>query len=260
MDYVTEEHVVSGVKVFVRRSGKGSPVLFLHGAAGITEWSPFFQNLSETREVWVPDHPGYGLSDDPKWIRNLSDLSMFYLDLIETIGPEVGFHLVGHSLGGWLAAEIAIRNLKGINRISLISPSGLRLKGVPRGDYFIWNAEERARNFVYSNSLQESMLSATLADDQIDIDIKNKQSTAKFAWQPRSFNPDLEKWLHRVKVPVQIIWGANDKVIPVAYGDLWKRSLVGSELFILRECGHLPTIEQPDELLKIITGFEETAS
>ena len=100
---------IRDVAVRLHRAGRGPTVLFLHGAGGVPQWLPFFDALAERYEVLVPEHPGFGGSDDPAWIRSMPDLAMFYLDLVEEVGLD-RVHLIGNSLGGWLAAEILIRD------------------------------------------------------------------------------------------------------------------------------------------------------
>ncbi|MBK4737388.1 alpha/beta fold hydrolase [Noviherbaspirillum pedocola] len=255
MNYSTSAVTVAGVDIHLRKSGKGNPILFLHGAGGVLEWLPFFDRLAEDNEVWVPDHPGFGKSDDPKWIKHMPDLAMFYLDFMEELAPAEGFDVVGHSLGGWLAAEIAIRNPAKMRSLTLVSAAGLRLVGTPIGDPFIWNAEERARNHFHSPELQDKMLNMQPSGDMLDEMIKNRYSFAKLAWQPRLFNPDLEKWLHRIKLPTQIIWGREDKIIPVAYADMWSEKVNAASVTIIPDCGHLPAAEKGDALATQIKNF-----
>jgi pimeloyl-ACP methyl ester carboxylesterase len=104
-----DELKVRNVPIRLHRAGRGPTVLFLHGAGGVPQWLPFFDALAERCELLVPEHPGFGGSADPPWIHSMSDLAMFYLDLVEEAGLD-RVHLIGNSLGGWLAAEILIRD------------------------------------------------------------------------------------------------------------------------------------------------------
>src|SRR5690242_8757148 len=114
-----QKHAVRDVSVRLQRDGAGEPVLFLHGAGGWPAWDTFFAALARRHDLMVPEHPGFGLSDNPDWIRNVADMAMYYLDFVEALpGPPV--HLVGHSLGGWIAAEIAVRNTARIRSLTLM--------------------------------------------------------------------------------------------------------------------------------------------
>jgi pimeloyl-ACP methyl ester carboxylesterase len=95
---------VRDVTVKLHRAGRGPTVLFLHGAGGVPQWLPFFDALAERYQLLVPEHPGFGGSDDPPWIHSISDLAMFYLDLVEEARLD-RIHLIGNSLGGWLAPK-----------------------------------------------------------------------------------------------------------------------------------------------------------
>jgi len=131
------EMTFRGVSIRLHRAGKGPTALFLHGAGGVPQWLPFFDALAERYELLVPEHPGFGGSDDPPWITSMSDLAMFYLDLLEEAGLG-NIHLIGNSLGGWLAAEILVRDRARFRSLVHLAPAGIRVKGVPCGDNFIW--------------------------------------------------------------------------------------------------------------------------
>lgn len=238
----TSELKVRGVTVRVHRAGSGPTVLFLHGAGGVPQWLPFFDALAERCEVWVPEHPGFGGSDDPPWIRSMGDLALFYLDLVEEIGLD-GIHLIGNSLGGWLAAEILIRDRARFKSLVQLAPAGIRPKGVPPGDNFIWGPEEAVRNLYHDQSLADRILALTPSDEQLDVMLKQRFTAAKFGWQPRWLNPDLEKWLHRIKLPALVIWGEQDKIMPPAYAPLWRERLPDARLVMIDKCGHLPHVE-----------------
>ena len=234
---------VRDVAVKLHRAGRGPTVLFLHGAGGVPLWLPFFDALAERYELLVPEHPGFGGSDDPPWIHSMPDLAMFYLDLVEEAGLD-RIHLIGNSLGGWLAAEILIRDRSRFRSLVQLAPAGIRIRGVSCGDNFIWGPEEAVRNLYYDQSFADRILALTPSETQMDVMLKNRFTVAKLGWQPRWFNPDLEKWLHRVKLPALIVWGDDDKIIPPANAALWRQRLPDARLVMVGECGHLPHVEQ----------------
>jgi len=110
------KHKVRDVNVRMLRGGSGPPLLFLHGANGLPIWLPVFDLLAKQFEVFVPEHPGFGTSDNPAWLRNIGDLAMYYLDFLDAFGPHE-VHVVGQSLGGWAAAEAASRNCSRIKTL-----------------------------------------------------------------------------------------------------------------------------------------------
>ena len=133
MSAQVSEMKVRDVAIKLHHAGRGPAVLFLHGAGGVPQWLPLFDTLAESYELLVPEHPGFGGSDDPAWIRSMPDLAMFYLDLVEEAGLD-RIHLIGNSLGGWLAAEILIRDRSRFRSLVQLAPAGIRVKGMPCGD------------------------------------------------------------------------------------------------------------------------------
>ncbi|MFY9529537.1 MAG: alpha/beta fold hydrolase, partial [Candidatus Acidiferrales bacterium] len=146
--------------------------------------------LSRNFEVIVPEHPGFGQSETPAWLDNVSDLAYFYLDFIEALGLKQ-VHLVGASLGGWIAAELAVRNQRLLSTLTLVAPAGIHVPGVQKGDIFLWSAQELAQNLFYDQKLAEAMLREEPSQEELDIQLKNRLTMAKLTWQPRLYNPHL---------------------------------------------------------------------
>jgi pimeloyl-ACP methyl ester carboxylesterase len=247
-------HQVRDVSVRMWRAGRGAPVVFLHGAAGRPPWGAFFDTLAASGDLIVPEHPGFGLSDNPAWIRNIADLAMYYLDFFDTLGlPPV--HLVGHSLGGWTAAEVAVRNPVHLKSLTLIAPAGLRVPGIPCGDNFIWSPEEAARNLYYDQAFAERVLALTPSEAEAEIMLTNRYTAAKLGWEPRWFNPALERWLHRITLPTLVLWGRDDKLMPSAYAKRWAECVPQARIELIAECGHLPHVEKADIAAQKILDF-----
>ncbi len=245
---------IRGCKVHLRRGGTGEPMLFLHGASGVAGWIPTFQALSDSYELMVPDHPTYGRSDEPEWLDNMEDLAMFYLDFLDEMDLE-GVHLVGNSLGGWLALEIAVRNSARIKSLTLVGAAGIRIKGKPIADIFMMDPEDLTREIFVDQSFADNILGMNLTEEQIDIQLKNRVSTARLGWQPRLFNPSLRKWLHRIKVPTHVIWGDTDKIIDPAYAEEFGKVIDGAKVTIIEKAGHLPHVEKAEPFVAAVNGF-----
>ena len=252
------EHI-SGCATRVMRKGSGAPLLFLHGAGGAPVWLPFMETLSERFDVIAPEHPGFGGSETPDWLDNVGDLAYFYLDLIDHFGLE-GVNLVGQSLGGWIAAELAARNDTKLNTLTLAAAAGIYVKGVPRTDTFMLSPEDSVRVLVKDQAIADRMLDVPESDERTMTMLKNRLTTAQLAWQPRFYNPDLAKWLHRISVPTLIIWGADDKVVSQAYGPAYQALIPGARLEIFPDCGHLPHVEKHDAFVETVTAFIGEAS
>jgi pimeloyl-ACP methyl ester carboxylesterase len=245
---------IAGCRVSVQRAGAGQPLLYLHGARGAGRWLPFMEALSRNFELIVPEHPGFGLSETPEWLDNIGDLAYFYLDFIEGLGLDQ-VHLVGASLGGWVAAELAVRDQSSLATLTLVAAAGIHVPGVQKGDIFLWSAQELARNLFYDQKLAEAMLAEQPNQEELDIQVKNRLTTAKLAWQPRLYNIHLAKWLHRITLPTLILWGAEDRLIPPQYGPAFHDLIPNSRLEILPDCGHLPQVEKMTEFATSVTRF-----
>ncbi len=210
--------------------------------------------LAEKFDVIAPDHPGFGASEVPPWIDDVSDVAYLYLDTIEKLGlPRL--HVVGQSLGGWIALEMAVRSTARLRSLTLISSAGIHVKGVPKADIFMIDPEEQARLAYADAQAGEAAAARAAADKYQDQAVLNRIASARFGWQPRFFNPRLERWLHRVNVPTHVIWGDQDRIIPPAYGAAFHRLIPGSTLTTIPDAGHLPHVERADAVANAMHTF-----
>ena len=187
---------VRGCNIALTRGGTGRPLLFLHSGGG-AGWLPFMADLSARHDVLMPEHPGFGASDTPDWLDNIQDLARFYLDFLDQLDLD-HVDLVGHSLGGWIAAELAVRNTRRLSSLTLVGSAGIHVPGVPQVDTFLVSDEQLIRNLFDSPKLIEAMLAQAKRPELEDVILKNRTTTAKLVWQPRGYDPHLHKWLHRI--------------------------------------------------------------
>jgi pimeloyl-ACP methyl ester carboxylesterase len=239
---------IDGCRTHLRRGGKGGPLLFLHGASGAPVIMPFMEKLAQRFEVLVPEHPGWGKSDEPEWLENIHDVAYFYLDFLRQLKLS-GVTVVGSSMGGWIAMEMAVRSTARIKSLVLVSPAGIAAPGVLPADIFLMTPEDLVRNLFVDEKLIQARLSAPV---DVDEALKNRHTTARLAWEPRLHDPHLGKWLHRIDVPVKIVWGRQDRILPVGLAEPLHKLIPGSELHILESCGHLPHAEKVDEFVDIV--------
>jgi pimeloyl-ACP methyl ester carboxylesterase len=242
---------VNGCKVNLRRGGTGEPLLFLHGASGAPVIMPFMEKLAQRFDVLVPEHPGYGLSDEPEWLDNIHDAAYFYLDLLKQLDLK-NITLVGSSMGGWMAMEMAVRDTSRLKSLVLVSPAGIMAPGVQPADIFLMPPEELVRRLFHDQKIAEQRLAEPMTPEAIDISLKNRHTTARLAWEPRLHDPHLPKWLHRIDVPVQIVWGREDRILPVGFVDEYKKLLPRARVHVLESVGHLPHAEKADQFVDIV--------
>ncbi len=249
---------LDGCEIALRRGGEGAPLLFLHGASGAGVWGPFHDRLASRFDVLAPSHPGFDTSDDPPWLDRVADLSNFYLDFMAELDLK-GAHLVGLSLGGWLVADLAVRNTSRIATCTLMCAAGLYIEGEDHMDIFLVSPEERARRMFHDPAKAAAMVERLSDPANADIVAKNQEATARLAWQPRAYDPHLRKWLHRIDRPTLALWGESDPAFPPAYAHEYARLIPGAKAEVLSECGHLPHLERPEAAADAIIAFIDAA-
>jgi pimeloyl-ACP methyl ester carboxylesterase len=245
---------VRGCNIGLMRGGSGRPLLILHGASGAGTWLPYMTDLAARHDVIVPEHPGFGSSDTPDWLDTIPDLASFYLDFLDQLDLE-NVDLVGHSIGGWIAAELAVRNTRRLASLTLIAAAGIHVKGVAQIDPFLRTDEQRIRDFFHDQKRADEMVARLLKPELEDANLKNRTTTAKLVWQPRGYDPHLYKWLHRIDVPTLLVWGADDRLFPKDYAFAYQRLIPGSSVAIIPECGHVPQVEQRAAFVAALDGF-----
>jgi len=248
-----------GCRLHVRRAGSGEPLLFLHGAQGLTDDERGLDALAQSFDVIAPDHPGFGRSGDSALIDDAGDLAFFYLDLLDHLGLE-DVHLAGQCIGGWVALEMAIRSTARLKSLVLVGSAGIRIKGTPRADMFVCAEDDLLKMLFAGGRGGEWLRGWRASPDLEDMYDRNRAAAAKYSWSPRLCNPKLERWLHRIDVPTHIIWGADDRVIPPAYAQALSRLIGGSTVATLPNCAHLPHYEQPYAFANEVSQFIRRAA
>jgi pimeloyl-ACP methyl ester carboxylesterase len=212
MPHSVEMVTVAGATVRLFRGGSGPALVFLHGAGGHTGWMAFLDELATRFAVFAPEHPGFGQSDDPPWLDEVADLAYFHLDLLKTLDLD-RVHLMGTSLGGWVAAEMAVRNTARLASLTLVGAVGITADGEAIPDIFRMPDAENLRRF-YADPERAARRLGDLAKADMNLVAKNRATVMRLAYRPRFYNPGLAKWLHRIDVPTLLLWGAEDGLVP----------------------------------------------
>jgi len=227
------------------RKGRGPAVVILSGAGGPEIMVPLAEELAQNFDVILPEHPGFGQADAPAWCERVPDLAYFYAEAFEQLKLR-DVALVGHSLGGWIAAEMAVRDAHNMRALVLVSAAGIAVPHAPPADNFLWSRPETLKRFFFDQTLADRMLDKPLTDEQLSLNIKRLQCVARLVWKPRWHNPELQRWLRRIKAPTHIIWGSDDNLFPAAYAPAFQAAIPGATVDIIKKCGHLPFIEQAE--------------
>lgn len=245
---------VGDCQICVMQAGSGPAMLLLHGEGGAGPCTALMERLAADFTVMLPEHPGFGGSAKPPWLDTVSDLANFYLDYLDRL--EIGrVHLVGVGLGGWIAADLAVRNATRLASLTLVAAPGINVKGVTAIDPFMRNEEQAIRDLFYDPRLADRIVAEALQPESEDIRLGNQLVEARLSWQPRFHDPLLEKWLHRIRISTLIVWGENDRLLPPEYAAAWQRLIPGAECVLLPACGHAPALEKTDELASAIRAF-----
>lgn len=250
---IHETIVLDDCRLALHRAGDGPPLLYLHGAGGHTWW-PFLDRLAERYTVWAPEHPGFGASDDPPWLDNTADLAYFYLDLLAERGLH-GTHLIGESLGGWVALELAIRDAARLKSLTLVGAAGIRLVGVEKTDIFILTPDQLAAKLFVNPDYAQAFVAQASHPDNLPTGFRNQVTAARLGWNPRFANLHLAKWLHRITLPMHIVWGAQDGIVPLAYAHEFQRLIPHARLSVIEQAGHLPQAEQGETFIAACMAF-----
>lgn len=251
-----ERTVVAGeYPVRVLEAGEGEPLLFLHTALGSGLWTDGIAALAEHYHVLLPDHPGFGPSPLPDWLVGMDDLVFHYCDLLDALELSGPLHVAGASLGGWIAAELAAWQPQRVEKLVLIDAAGLRLPDVPMPDVFRMPPEALLPLVFHDVSKAAAVLPSEMSVDTLVQMFHDRTALARLAWNPYLHDPKLPRRLHRVRMPTLLVWGAQDALIPRAYADEYARLLPAAEVVVIDECGHDPTVEQPDAFARAVLDF-----
>ncbi len=243
--------------VELRQGGSAEPLLFLHGSGGVRE-GRYLDMLAEHFTVYAPSHPGFGESDGLDHIDDIIDLALFYHDLMDELELESA-HLLGHSLGGMLAAEMAALCSHRVRKLVLANPVGLWRDDEPVVDFFALTPPEYLRHVLHdvdSAAAKQAFGAPESQEEVMEAMYQRLQSfsaAGKFLWPI----PDkgLKRRIHRIKAPTLIVWGESDRLVPASYAQDFQSKIAGSQVTILSECAHMPMIEKPDEFVSLVTGF-----
>src|SRR5262247_3935942 len=248
---------VHGVTLELLERGQGRPILWLHGEDGLDPSAPFIDLLAAHGRVVAPSHPGFGHSPDANNIDSVDDLAYLYLDLLAERNLR-DVIVIGSSLGGWIAAEMAVKSGERFGGLVLVAPLGIKVgdretRDIP--DIFALPPDEVLR-LQYRDPARAAVHHGRLSDDQLTVIVRNREATALYAWEPYFRNPKLKQRLHRIKLPSVLVWGADDRFVTAAYyGDAYRRAIPGARFETIPGAGHFPHIEEPGALVERIRGF-----
>jgi pimeloyl-ACP methyl ester carboxylesterase len=241
--FAREELTIDGVKTVVHTAGKGEPLVVFHGA-GTVDGFDFAGAWADKYRVIVPYHPGFGESGDDPTFTDIHDYVMHYLELFDALKIDT-MHLVGLSMGGYLAARFASEHGHRINKLVLIAPYGLHVPEHPTVDVIAIPGEEILSMLVSNFEAVKKHLPEKPDPDFIAARYREATSFARLFWEHPT-DPKFPRHLHRVKMPTLIVWGEEDKLIPVQQAQVWRKLVPNAEVMIVKGAGHIVQSDKPE--------------
>ena len=240
--------------VTVDEAGRGRPGLVLHGGGGPATVAGIAAHLAETMHAFTPTHPGWNGTSRPERIKTISDLAVDYLRMlaIEDLSDVI---VVGSSIGGWLASEMAVRDRDHrISALVLIDSVGVQIEGAPIRDFFALDARGVAE-YSFHDAERFYVDPATVADEQMARQRANIATMRELAGDPYMHDPDLLGKLAKVDVPALVIWGSSDRIVTPEYGHAMAGAFADAQFTVIPDAGHLPQLEQPQATFQALDGF-----
>jgi pimeloyl-ACP methyl ester carboxylesterase len=238
-----EELTVDGVKTVVYTAGSGEPVVFFHGA-GTIDGFDFMEPWADRFRVIAPYHPGFGESGDDATFTDLHDYVMHYLELLDLLKLDT-FNLVGLSLGGYLAAKFASEHGHRVKKLVLIAPAGMIDPKHPILDILAIPGDQIPGLLTSNFEVIKKKLPEKPDLDFIGDRYRESGTVARLLWEHPA-DPKFMRYLHRIKMPTMIVWGDEDKIIPVQQTEMWRKHIPQAEIRIIRGAGHLVHLEKPE--------------
>lgn len=242
---------VGDLRVAYRRKGEGEPVLYLHGNGLTRMWLPFHDALAASMDVIAPEHPGYGETRMPEWLTGFDDLVLHYDEFLELLGHDT-VHVVGYSLGGWIAAELAAFYPRRLRSLTLICPAGLRVPGQPAPNLVAMTTDAVWHTLFNDPRNADEVMPDYESVEEV-VHLYGEATTfARLAWNPQ-YDVALERRLRRVECPALVIGAEHDRVIPDAVAARYAE-LLGARIERVEGTGHAVAIERPETVAGLIAA------
>jgi pimeloyl-ACP methyl ester carboxylesterase len=242
------------VEVTVNDVGQGLPFVVLHGGAGPVSVAGFADLLARSHEVRVlaPTHPGFGGTPRPTELSQMRDLATLYVHLVEDL-DLTDVTVIGNSIGGWIAAEVALLHSPRVGHLILVDAVGLQIDAHPIVDFFSLTMDQVA-DLSYADPDRFRINVEAMSPEQKAAMAANRATLQTYGGTTMA-DPGLLDRLAGIDVPTLVVWGAADRVVPAEHGHAYADHIPGARLVILEKAGHLPQLEAPDELLSLVWDF-----
>ncbi len=245
------------VPVRYLEGGSGPDLVYLHGAGGVTAEDPFLAALAQKHHVYAPLIPGYGDSEEAPEIRDMLDFTLHTWDVVAALGLKDPI-LVGHSMGGMIAAEMAAVQPNDVSRLALICPAGLWNDDHPVADLFSLMPYEMPAFLFHDAEAGAKILTAGRdVTDPNFLQTYLVTNARQLGMAGRILFPiperGLAERLYRIKAKTVVVWGDSDRLVPPFYAHGFKKGIVGAELVSIPEAGHMVILEKPAQVAEAVS-------
>ena len=248
----------AGLRIQLRRGGDGPPLLVLHGELGVPGWLSAYAQLADHFTVYVPSLPGFGQSARPDWIAGVRDLAAWVTWFVRDLQLPQPLHVIGCSMGGWIAAEIATTNASIFKKMVLVGAAGLKPEVGEVWDYFVHSGREAFAQAFFDPAQAPEYAryygDGWTQDDETQAE-RNREMAARLLWKPYMRSHTLPALLRGVATPTLVVWGREDGIIPLSVCERYVRAIPGATAKVLDQCGHLPEMERPDAFVQAVLDF-----
>ena len=253
-----EQIQIGDTTLHLRQGGSGDALLVLHDEMGRTEPLRYAADLAQNFSLQMPALPGFGNTDRIEWIMSVRDLASWYLRVLDEMGLE-RVNVLGFSLGGWLAAEMASQSPSTFNKMALVAPTGIKPDSGEIFDMFLVVAREYLEEGFLDTNATPEYATAYPAEPSPELEELwevAREEAARLTWRPYMYHAALPYLLGRLKnLPTLLVWGENDAIIPASTGQQYQKAIQGSRLEIIANCGHHPELEQTGKFVGLIKDF-----
>jgi pimeloyl-ACP methyl ester carboxylesterase len=253
---------VAGIALHLSRAGSGAPLLVLHHDVGSPERLPFYDVLAQHFTVLVPAHPGYDRSQRPDWMRSVRDVAIVYQLLLAglEVTREPGrVSVVGLGFGGWIAAEMATMAPRAMRRLVLVGAMGVKPERGEIADQALVSYIDYVQRGFADQAAFDRIYGAEPPTPTLEQWDLNREMTFRIAWKPYMYNPTLPHLLGGVATPTLVVWGRDDRIVPLECGERFAKALGDARLEIVEGAGHFVEMEKPEALASLVTRFAAQA-
>ena len=221
-------------------------MLIMHGYGPAVWEMQFLQKLAPYFKIYVPIHPAFAGTPLPDKFSSIHDLVFLYLDFLDKLNLRK-VTLMGFSMGGWVAAELATMNTSHLTKLLLVDSVGIKVgsrEDRDIADVFALSDEKLARLTFYNPNIE--LYPPSLSNKELAIFASDRNALGVYTWDPYMHNPKLKNRLHRINIPTHFIWGKQDGIVSIDYGRKFCELITNSTISTIDQAGHIPHFEQPD--------------